>query len=170
MELTNSLKRMFAEVGQKLKGSVRRFFMARVAKELGPGGQRQAERELGWNRETIRKGTHELESGFTSVDAYSMRGRNPIEKQLPNLLIDIKGIVDGQSQTDPTFKTNRLYTRLSAAEVRRQLILHKGYSDLDLPTGQTIANKLNLLGYHPTKVAKSKPKKRSHKQMPSSHS
>lgn len=160
MELTTSLKAFFIEMGQKLKGSARRFFMARTVKELGSGGQRKAERELEWNRETIRKGMRELESGFTCVDAFSLRGRKPAEKHMPNLLVDIKDIVDGQSQTDPSFKTNRLYTRLSAGEVRRQLILQKGYIDSELPTEQTIANKLNTLGYHPTKVAKSKPKKK----------
>ncbi len=39
--------------------------------------------------------------------------------------------------------------RLSAAEVRRQLIVHKGYTDDDLPTAETITITLNLLGYDP---------------------
>lgn len=133
--------------------------MARTTKELGPGGQRKAEVALGWNRETIRKGTHELESGFTCQDAFAARGRKKAEEHLPQLLNDIKSIVDSQSQTDPQFRNQRLYTRLSAAEVRRQLILQKGYSDNELPTATTIATKLNLLGYYPNKVAKSKPKK-----------
>lgn len=65
MELSDSLKLLFIETARTLKGPARRLFMARTTKELGPGGQRRAEAELGWNRETIRKGTHELESGFT---------------------------------------------------------------------------------------------------------
>ncbi len=85
------------------------------------------------------------------------------EDQLPYLLTDIQAIVDGQSQTDPKFRTNRLYTRLSAAEVRRQLITQKGYTDAELPTGKTIINKLNQLGYFPKKVAKTAPQKRSRK-------
>jgi hypothetical protein len=52
-----------------------------------------------------------------------------------------------------------LYTRLTAAEVRRQLIARYGYTDAALPTERTILTKLNDLGYHPTKVAKAKPKK-----------
>ena len=67
---------------------------------------------------TIRKGTHELESGFTCLDAFSARGRKRVEVHLPHLLSDIKAIVDSQSQADPQFRTNRLYTRLTAAEVR----------------------------------------------------
>src|SRR6266545_8419224 len=60
MELTDSLKALFIETATTLTGSARRLFMARTVKELGPGGQRRAERELGWNRETIRKGSREL--------------------------------------------------------------------------------------------------------------
>ena len=85
--------------------------------------------------------------------------RRGAEDHLLNLLTDIQAIVDGQSQTDPQFRTNRLYTRWSAAEVRRQLIAQKGYSDAELPTAQTITNKLNQLGYFPKKVAKTQPQK-----------
>jgi hypothetical protein len=38
------------------------------------------------------------------------------------LLEDIRAIVDRQSQTDPQFRTNRLSTRLNAAQVRVELI------------------------------------------------
>ena len=134
---------------------------------VSTGGQRRAERELGWGRPTIRKGTHELESGFTCVDAFSARGRKRAEEHLPHLLTDITAIVDSQSQADPQFRTNRLYTRLSAAEVRRQLIAQKGYTDESLPTVETIGAKLNALNYHPTTVAKTQPQKKSPKRMPS---
>jgi hypothetical protein len=50
--------------------------------------------------------------------------------------------------------------------VRRQLIAQKGYTDAALPTERTIRTKLNHLGYHPSRVAKAKPKKRSPKQTP----
>ena len=121
MELTDTLKNIFIETAQTLKGSERRRFMAQVVKSLGKGGQRQAEAELGWHRRTIRKGTCELESGFVCYDNYSARGRKPAEHHLPKLLDDIKAIAEAESQTDPTFKTTRLYIRLSAAAVRKQL-------------------------------------------------
>ena len=168
MNLTDSRKALFVETAQTLKGSARRLFIARTVKELGPGGQRRAERDLGWNRETIRKGMHELDSGFTCIDNVTARGRKPAEVHLPNLLTDLAAIVDSQSQADPQFRTNRLYTRLDAAEVRHQLIVQNGYTDADLPTVQTITTKLNALGYYPQKVAKSEPKKRSRKRTPSS--
>jgi hypothetical protein len=168
MELTTSVKSLLIETAKALKGSARRLFMARTVKELGTGGQRRAERKLGWGRMTMRKGTHELESGFTCLDAFSARGRKRVEAHLPHLLLDIRAIVDSPSQADPQFRTNRLYPRLSAAEVRRQLIVHKGYTDAELPTVPTITAKLNALGYYPKKVAKSQPQKKSQKPTPSS--
>ena len=160
MELTEGLKALFIDTAKTLKGSGRRMFIAQVVKMLGRGGQRRAERELNWNRGTIRKGTQELEGGFTFADAFSARGRKRAEEHLPNLLDDIKAIADTQSQTDPSFKTTRLYTRLSAAEVRRQLILQKGYSDDELPSEETIRVKLNQLGYELKSVQKSQPQKK----------
>ncbi|HEX9133069.1 MAG TPA: hypothetical protein VF844_12320 [Ktedonobacteraceae bacterium] len=108
---------------------------------------RLAEQELGWNRGTIRKGQRELESGIVCLDAYSLRGRKPSRRASAQLAAsDITAIVDGQSQADPQFRTNRLYTRLTATEVRRQLIAQYGYRDDALPTAETIATKLNELG------------------------
>lgn len=160
MELTGILKKIFIETAKTLKGSARRVFMARIAKALGKGGQRRAEMELGWDRRTIRKGARELESGFRCYDNYSARGRKPVEHHLPNLLKDIKAIAEAESQTDPTFKTTRLYIRLSAAEVWKQLIKQKGYSEEELPCEDTMRTKLNKLGYHPKKVKKSQPLKK----------
>lgn len=168
MELTDSLKTLFIETATSLKGSHRRLFMARTVKHLGPGGQRQAERELGWNRITIRKGMHELDSGFICLDAFSARGRKRAEVHLPHLLDDLRDIVDGQSQNDPHFRSKPLYTRLSATEVRRHLMAQKGYQDTQLPTPQTMTAKLNEMGYFPKKVAKSKAQKKFHKPTPSS--
>jgi hypothetical protein len=75
MELTDAVKTLVHEAATQLKGSARRVFMAKTVRELGTGGQRRAERELGWSRMTIRKGMHELESGIACVDAFALRGR-----------------------------------------------------------------------------------------------
>jgi hypothetical protein len=155
------------DTAQALKGSPRRLFMARTVSAMGRGGQRWAEDHLGWSRVTIRKGIHELRSGMTCLDAFSARGRRPAEGRLPRLLDDIKDIADGQSQADPRFQTDRLFTRISAAEVRRQLIARKGYTDAELPTQQTINTKLNRLGYRLTRVAKCRPQKGSSRPTPS---
>ena len=155
------------DAAKALKGSQRRLFMAKAVQAMGRGGQRWAMEHLGWCRDTVRKGTHELRSGMTCVDAFSARRRKPAEEHLPRLLDDIRGIVDGQCQADPKFQTDRLFVRISAAEVRRRLIAEKGYTDEQLPTQQTINTKLNLLGYRLTKVAKCRPQKKSSRPTPS---
>ena len=85
MELTDSLKALCIETAKALKGSARRLFMARIVKARGTGGQRRAERERGWGRMTRRKGTHDLESGVTCLDACAARGRKRVEVHLPHL-------------------------------------------------------------------------------------
>ncbi len=160
MELTEELETLFIEPAKSLTGSERRVFMARVVKMLGPGGQWRAAAELGWDRDPIRKGRHELESGFRCYDNFSGRGRKRVEELWPDLLADIKALVDEQSQTDPSFKTTRLYTRISAAAVRQQLIEQKGYPVAERPTEETIRSKLNQLGYYPGRVQKSQPLKK----------
>jgi len=168
MELTTEIITLLLETDQTLRGRERRLFRARTVDALGPGGLRQAERILGWDHKTVQKGLGELRTGVPILDNFSARGRKATEFHLPTLLDDIRAIVDPQSQTDPTFKTQRLYRRHSAAEVRRQLIETKGYDDESLPSERTISTKLNQLGYRPARVAKSKPKKRSLKPTRSS--
>ena|SRR5258707_5806665 len=157
MDLSEEQKEVYVETAKALKGSARRVFMARVAKLLG--SQRRTARELGWERETIRKGMGELERGEAILDNFAGRGRKKAEEKLPHLLEDLQAIVDGQSQTDARFESNRLYTRLSAAQVRQELIRQKGYTDDELPTDETIRVKLNALGYQLRTVRKSVPQK-----------
>jgi len=157
---SEGFKAVLKYAADELKGSARRIFMAKTVKELGAGGQRRAEQELGWNRGTIRKGMHELDSGFKCLDAFGLRGRKKAEEHLPHLLKDIRAVVDPQSQTDPTFKTTQLYTRLTAEAVREQLIGQKGYRDEELPTLRTFNTKLNQLDYRLRRVAKSEPLKK----------
>jgi hypothetical protein len=166
MEVTEEVKEFLIKTAKELQGSARRLFLARTVRLLGKGGQRRAEEEFGWDRGLIRKGEHELKSGIVCVDAFNQRGRKRSEEHLPHLLEDITAIVDGQSQADPQFRSTRLYTRLTAAEVRRQLLLTYHYTDAELPTRATITTKLNDLGYTLKKVKKTQPQKNSQKPMP----
>jgi hypothetical protein len=45
---------------------------------------------------------------------------HPIDQILPDLLDDIKNIVNPVSQCDPTFYTNDLYSSLTVKEVHRR--------------------------------------------------
>jgi len=157
--VTLDLENLFIETANILKGHQRRLFMARTVNTLGHGGLKFAREQLGWDKNIIWKGQKELKTGIECLDAVNLRGRKSAETHLPNLLADIKETVDSQSQTDATFETERLYTRLSAEEVRRQLVKQKGYSEKELPTAKTIGIKLNKMGYHLKSVVKSKPKK-----------
>lgn len=156
-ELSDDVKAALQYAVEHLPGQHRRRFKAKVVQAMGPGGQRKAERELGWNRRTVRKGQRELERGERAGDNFSARGRKKAEEHLPQLLADIRSIVEPTSQADPTFRTTQLYTPLTAKEVRRRLIEDKGYSHEELPGRRTLNTKLNILDYRPQKVAKSKP-------------
>ena len=158
MELSPQVATLVRETADTLSGAARRRFMARAVAHLAVS-QRQAQRCFGWSRDTVRKAQHEARSGITCWDATSSRGRKPAEFHLPHLLDDIRAIAQDHCQTDPTFQTTRLYCRLTAAEVRRQLIERKGYTEEQLPSRQTIGLKLNALGFRLRKVAKCRPQK-----------
>ena len=134
--------------------------MGNVVDLLGWGGQSFAEQSLGWNRCTIRKGQAEFQSGQVIEDRFKQRGRRRIEERLPNLLDDIRTIVEPSGQTDPTFRSIRIYSPLSAEEVRLRLITQCGYNDAELPCTRTLRTKLNDLGYRLRKVRKCRPLKK----------
>ena len=158
MELSKKVCALLKETAETLRGADRRRFIAHTldAYELS---QRQAERDLGWCRDTIRKAMHERRSGITCVDNFAGRGRLRCEDRLPDLFRDIRGLVQDHLQTDYTFQTTQLFCRLTASEIRRQLIDRKGYAHAQLPCVRTIASKLNDLGFRLRLVAKNRPQK-----------
>lgn len=159
--MDKALKRVVKETAYQIpSGYQRRHYMARVVTELLDSKPWKAEEELGWNRKTVSKALQELNGGFCYIDRYSERGRKKAEEHFPTLLEDIKEIADSFSQTDPTFRTTRVYTRLTAKEVRQRLATQKGYSADELPSEETIRRKLNQLGYELKAVQKSKPTKK----------
>ena len=164
LRISEDLKSFYIDTAKKLKGSERRQFMAQLVQQWGFGGATFAEKELRWNRRTIRKGMQELIHGISIADSFRLRGRQSVENRLPNLLSDISSIVEPYSQTDPSFKSTRLYCRISSAKVRSLLIEKKGYSDEELPCEETIRCRLNQMGYKLRRVIKGKPKKKFPKQ------
>jgi len=143
---------------QDLKGSNRRKYLGQLVLDLGRGGQRLVSKTLGVSRHTLRKGIQEIESGECKKDKFQERGRHKTEEKQPELVESLRKIVDGASQTDPQFKSTRLYTRLSARSVREELI-KQGYERKELPCENTISNIMKRLGYKRRKVSKTKPKK-----------
>ena len=156
----HTCKDFLQETISLLTGSKKRITLAKLSKQYGKGGQTVVARCFNVSRNTIRKGMQELESGAAQVDRFHDRGRLRAEEKLPHLLTDIQSVLDDQSQTDPSFKTEKLYTRLTAKAIRDQLIREKGYTDDELPSLQTINAKVNQLGYTLKKVKKAKPFKK----------
>ena len=168
MTITDEMSGLVVRTAKAIsQGAKRRRYMADTMVSLGVS-QRQAQTLFGWGRDTIRKAMHERRSGIVCCDAFSQRGRKPVEHRLPRLLDDIRELVQDQCQVDGTFKTTRLYCRLSAAAVRRQLVERKGYAAETLPTIQTLSTKLNVLGFRLRKVAKCRPLKKCRKPKRSS--
>lgn len=165
MELCENTIKLLKMSCDLLKGATKRKFMAETVTCLGFGGQRKAKKLLGWCRDTIRKGQHELRTGITCIDNYAGRGRLPAEAHLPGLIEKIHEIVDGKTLADPTLESDRLYTRMTAREVRR-LLVQSGYDDNELPSESTLSRKLNELGYHLKKIKKANPQKKYPKRMP----
>ena len=158
MELTEKVCGLLKETAEVLRGVERRQFIAHTI-EAFTLSQRQAEQRLGWWRDTIRKSLHERRSGITCVDNFTARGRHRCEDRLPNLFQDIRTLVTDHLQTDYTFQTTQLYCRLTASEIRKQLLAFKGYTDDQLPCERTVASKLNDLGFRLRLVAKNRPQK-----------
>jgi hypothetical protein len=167
--LAENVKQLALKTAASLKGATKRMFMARTTMELLSGKSSHAERELGWTRRTVQKGLHELRTGIVCADGRKyVTGNKPAAVRWPTLQEDIKAVCDGQSQADPSFRTHRLYTRMSARAVREALLTAKGYAPETAPCEETVRLQLNRLGYHPVRVQKSRPLKKSPKQTPSS--
>ncbi|MDZ4721003.1 MAG: hypothetical protein SH847_21295 [Roseiflexaceae bacterium] len=105
MELTDDLKQILIETATTLKGADRRRFMAQTVQALGERGQTRAERELGWNRATIRIGTHELRQRVTSLDAFQLRVRKRAEVHLPICWRISASLWRGKAKPTPSFAT-----------------------------------------------------------------
>jgi Rhodopirellula transposase DDE domain len=170
IELSEPVKATYQAAANNLTGSVRRKFMAGIVASLGRGGLSYCAKELGWDPKTMRKGRHELASGIDLADRPSNPGRKRTEERLPTLCEDLRRIVDEQSQTDATFQSERLYTRLSVQAVRTQLLAQHGYTAEQLPSNEVLRQRLNELGYKLRTVKKNQPKKRSLRPMTSSSS
>lgn len=146
----------------RMKGFQRRIFIADVCLKLCGGNPRQAEYRFGWGRETIGKGLEELkaEPDNRATRKSNNRGKKRSEERSPQLAMDIRLIVEPHTHTDPELKTERLYTNLSAAEVR-QALADRGYSEEELPSERTLRDILNRMNYRLKRIQKGKPIKKT---------
>ena len=153
---------LLKSAADQLRGSKRRIFLADICVQLCDGNARQAENRFGWGRETIVKGLEERVADPEELATRSSnhRGKKRSEDQNPQLAIDIRLIVEPQTQTDPELKSERLYTNVSAGEVR-QALLARGYSESELPSERTLRDILNRMNYRLKRIQKGKPLKKT---------
>lgn len=146
----------------QMSGSQRRRFLGEVCLKLCDGNTRQAEYRFGWGRDTISKGIAErkLDAAELATRKSGNAGKKRSEVQNPQLAIDIRLIVEPHTHTDPELKTERRYTNLSAAEVRKML-LDRGYSEAEVPSERTMRDILNRMNYRLKRIQKGKPLKKT---------
>lgn len=153
----NEVGEFLRESAARLYGTAKRIFIAQAVLELYEGVVYRAAQATGWSRTTIKKSLEEQKKG--SFENRPRKGRSKAEELNPELLDDIRALCEPSSQADPTLRTTRLYTRFSAAEVRRLLSEIKGYPEERLPSEATVRTKMRNLGFFPQRVSKTKPKK-----------
>lgn len=150
---SSKIKKTIQKGAKALTGYKRRAFVAQVAIDYFDGNARQTERIMGWGRETIILGLHELRTGIRCLDNYSGRGNKRTEDRLIGLEDAIRKIVEPHTQVDPDFQNPYSYLKITAKSVRNEL-LNIGYNEEQLPTENTIGNILNRMNYSLKRVQK----------------
>jgi hypothetical protein len=151
---------LLCSAARRLTGHQRRLFQAEVTNTLCQGSARKAERIFGWGRDCVTLGLHEAASGVRCQENFQARGRLPWEQRDERLAQDIRDLAEPFTQADPQMRSDRKYTRLTAAALRLALINDKGYRPLDVPKERTLRSILKRLGYHLKRIQKTKPHKK----------
>jgi len=86
-------------------------------------------------------------------------GRKRWEETYPEAAADLRRLAEEHAQQEPSFTSTIAFTRLTAAQARRQL-RELGHPKEAVPAGATMARILNRLGYRLRRVVKVKPKKK----------
>ena len=154
------LEALLVRGAERLTGYQRRLFIAEVTQDVCASNPRKAERRFGWGRETVAKGLQELKHGVRCLEDFAARGRPRFEDKNPQLANDIRAIVEPRAYADPELKTERRYSKVSAAEVLEAL-LAKGYAKENLPSERTMRDILNRMNYRLKRIQKGKPLKKT---------
>jgi hypothetical protein len=137
----------------------RRAAMGETTLVLLSGSSRLAESVFGWSRKAVKLGINEFQSGIRCIDDIGTRRRNKTEENSPQLLVDIKKIIDPHSHADCQLRSDLAHSNITAQAVHDAL-LQNGWTKKDLPTVRTISNILNRHGYRVRSVAKTKVQKK----------
>jgi len=145
---------------------VRRSAMGDVVLTLLDGKPRVAEDVFGWGRSTVAVGVKEFQTGLVCINDITSRLKPKTEEKHPELLTEIRNIMEPQSESDSHLRTTLLHTNMTAKAVYEALV-EKGWSAESLPTVRTISNILLRHDYRLRTVAKTKVQKKQQKPTPS---
>ena len=145
----------------------RRQAMGDVTMTILDGKSRVAEEVFGWSRSSVSVGINEFRTGMVCVNDLSGRHKPKAEEKHPELLTDIRELLEPSSQAEPRLRTTLIYTDMTAQSVYDALVAN-GWSEESLPTVRTISNILNRNEYHVIAVAKAKVQKKQQKLTSSS--
>lgn len=163
--LTDSERDTILLAAKNLTGQRRRRFQAEMAHKHCQGSARLAEIMFGWGRAAVHTGLGELRTGIRCIDNFSARGRRKTEVRQPELVAEIRELVEPHAQADPKFQTTFAYTRITAKAVHEQLVANAAAnaksSEQPVPCERTVLNLLNRMGYRLRRVRKTKPQKNS---------
>ena len=144
----------------QLTGPKRRAFEAEMTLKYCEGNPVMAELVFGWGRQTVALGLAEKRTGIICLGAQSgFSGRKRWEDQHPQAADALRQLAEAHAQQDPTFRTSRTYTRLTA-QAALEALNEQGYGPDQLPSPSTMAEALNRMGYRLRKVVKAKPQKK----------
>jgi hypothetical protein len=113
VELTEPVKETIRSAAQKLTGFRRRQFQAEVAIKYCQGHPRRAEEVFGWGRDAVNTGLNELRTGIRCVDNFSAVA--DMTRARPELVAEIRTLVEPSEQTDRNSNAARLYADNSKA-------------------------------------------------------
>jgi hypothetical protein len=140
----------------------RRCAMGDVTLLLLDGKHRVAEDVFGWGRSVVEVGIKEIQTGISCVNDISQRLKPKTEVKIPELLVEIREIMEPHCESESHLRTTLLYTNMTAEAVYDALV-EKGWPAESLPTVRTISNILIRNNYRLRTVAKTKVQKKQQK-------
>lgn len=165
--VSSELVALISRLTNLIPWPIRRCAMGDVTLTLLDGKHRVAEDVFGWGRSAVELGIKEFQTGLLCVNDISARRKPKTEEKNPELIAEIRTIMEPDSEAESHLRTTFLYTNMTARAVRNVLV-EKGWSEESLPSIRTISNILNRQDYRLRTVAKTKVQKKRRKLTPSS--
>src|SRR3989442_9197331 len=137
--LTPSQMQDLRLAASKMTGAARRAFQAEMTLKYCRGSARLAETILGWSREAVEVGLAEHRTGIRCLGAQSaFSGRKRWEEHAPEAAEALPQLAAAHAQHDPTCRTTRAYTRLTA-KAAGEALRAQGVSAEHLPSPSPMA-------------------------------